>query len=95
MIEKDDFEACDVSVHPPFTDLRSVQTVLQADESRIAGCADVHAGCKRGIHRRGVGGMLDKLDVSYVIVGHSERRERCSVRPMWVNAKSHGGHRCV
>ena len=28
---KDDYEAVDVSVHPPFTDIRSVQTVLEAD----------------------------------------------------------------
>ena len=35
-IEKDDFEACDNSVHPPFTDLRSVQTVLQADNIPVS-----------------------------------------------------------
>ena len=42
-LDKDDFEACDVSVHPPFTDLRSVQTVIQADGLSIQlGAQNVH-----------------------------------------------------
>ena len=36
LLHKDDFEVVDVSVHPPFTDLRSVQTVLEADAVPIA-----------------------------------------------------------
>ena len=32
LLTKDDFAACDVSVHPPFTDIRSVQTLIDADE---------------------------------------------------------------
>ena len=34
-LTKDDIEAIDVSIHPPFTDLRSVQTVLEADKIPI------------------------------------------------------------
>ena len=34
-LTKDDFEEVEVSVHPPFTDLRSVQTVLEADKIDI------------------------------------------------------------
>ena len=74
-IEKDDYEACDVSVHPPFTDLRSVQTVLQADSIPIAlGAQNVHQAEKGAFTGEVSAGMLDKLDVQYVIVGHSERR---------------------
>ena len=32
LLSANDYDAVDVSVHPPFTDLRSVQTVLQSDE---------------------------------------------------------------
>ena len=32
LLHKDDYEVVDVSVHPPFTDIRSVQTVIDADE---------------------------------------------------------------
>ena len=35
LIDKDDVEAVDVSVHPPFTDLRSVQTVIESDKLPI------------------------------------------------------------
>ena len=35
LLTKDDFSAVDVSVHPPFTDIRSVQTLIDADEMRI------------------------------------------------------------
>ena len=36
VLGKDDLEAVEVSVHPPFTDLRSVQTVLESDKIGIA-----------------------------------------------------------
>ncbi len=35
LVGKDDFEAVDVSVHPPFTDIRSVQTLIEADSLRF------------------------------------------------------------
>ena len=35
LVGKDDFEQVDVSIHPPFTDIRSVQTIIEADELRI------------------------------------------------------------
>ena len=42
-LNPDDYDHVDVSVHPPFTDLRSVQTVLQADDVPIAlGAQNVH-----------------------------------------------------
>ncbi|MFM1966515.1 MAG: hypothetical protein RL134_2240 [Actinomycetota bacterium] len=71
-----DFDAVDVAVIPPFTDLRSVQTLIDGDGYRIAyGAQDL------SIHDSGAftgeisGAMLDKLGCTYVLVGHSERRE--------------------
>jgi triosephosphate isomerase len=70
-----DTAAVDLSVHPPFTDLRSVQTVLEADDVPVAlgaqNCAVEDAGAFTG---EVSAPMLAKLHVEYVIVGHSERR---------------------
>jgi triosephosphate isomerase len=66
----------DISVHPPFTALRSVQTVVEADDLPIAlGAQDVHWEKSGAFTGEVSPGMLAKLNVSYVIVGHSERRE--------------------
>ena len=88
-IEKDDYEAVDVSVHPPFTDLRSVQTVLQADQNPISlGAQNAHEA-ERGAFTGEVSApMLAKLNVAYVIVGHSERRERFGESDADVNVKA-------
>jgi len=75
-IDKDDVEAVDVSVHPPFTDLRSVQTVLEADKIPLMlGAQNCHWEDKGAFTGEVAPPMLAKLNVSYVIVGHSERRE--------------------
>lgn len=88
-LDKDDFEACDVSVHPPFTDLRSVQTVIQADELSIAlGAQNVHQAANGAFTGEISASMLQKLDVTYVIVGHSERRELFGETDAVVNAKA-------
>ncbi|MHB1533366.1 MAG: triose-phosphate isomerase [Acidimicrobiales bacterium] len=66
----------DVSIHPPFTALRSVQTVLDADRIPIAlGAQDVHWEDKGAFTGEISPVMLAKLQVQYVIVGHSERRQ--------------------
>ena len=71
-----DYEAVDVSVHPPFTDLRSVQVVFEADNIPIAlGAQDCHWEEKGAFTGEISPSMLLKLNVSYVIAGHSERRE--------------------
>ena len=73
-IDADDHAACDVSVHPPFTDLRSLQTVLDADRIDIAlGAQDCHWETSGAYTGEISPTMLAKLAVSYVIVGHSER----------------------
>jgi triosephosphate isomerase (TIM) len=71
----DDYAATDVSVHPPFTDLRSVQTVLEADDIPIAvGAQHCHDQEKGAFTGEVSPSMLAKLNVRYVIAGHSERR---------------------
>ena len=75
-LSQNDYDVVDVSVHPPFTDLRSVQTVLESDDIPIAlGAQHCHADEKGAFTGEVSTGMLAKLNVSLVIVGHSERRE--------------------
>jgi triosephosphate isomerase len=71
-----DYARVDVVLCPPFTDLRSVQTTLESDRIPIAlGAQNCHWE-KEGAFTGEVSTlMLNKLKVSYVIVGHSERRE--------------------
>jgi len=65
----------DVSVHPPFTDLRSVQTVLEDRAIPVALGAQHCSSEDQGAYTGEVAPpMLARLGVSYVIVGHSERR---------------------
>ncbi len=75
-LDPKDYDAVDVSVHPPFTGLRSVQTVLDADRIPIAlGAQNCHWEDKGAFTGEVSAPMLAKLNVDYVIVGHSERRE--------------------
>ena len=74
-LEPDDYERVEVVVCPPFTALRSVQTVIESDHLPIRlGAQDVHwqeSGAYTGAISAG---MLRSLGVRFVIVGHSERR---------------------
>lgn len=74
-LEPDDYERVEVVVCPPFTALRSVQTVIEADHLLIGlGAQNCHWE-ESGAYTGEVSpAMLAKLGVSYVIVGHSERR---------------------
>jgi triosephosphate isomerase len=75
---KHDFgvDGAEVAVFPPFTDLRSVQTLISADKLEI-----VFGGQDLSEHDSGAytgeisGAFLKALDCSYVIIGHSERRQ--------------------
>ena len=76
LLRKSDYDAVDVSVHPPFTALRSVQIVLESDKIPVAlGAQDCHWEDKGAFTGEVSPPMLAKLNTSYVIVGHSERRE--------------------
>jgi triosephosphate isomerase len=89
---KDDLTGDDVSVevsvHPPFTDIRSVQTTVQADKIPLAlGAQHCHWESKGAFTGEVAPSMLAKLDVAYVVVGHSERRELFGESDEWVNKK--------
>jgi triosephosphate isomerase (TIM) len=76
LLDKADYEAVDVSVHPPFTDLRSVQTVINMDKVPMSlGAQHCHWEEKGAFTGEISPAFLAKLDVAYCIVGHSERRE--------------------
>src|SRR5438105_30168 len=71
-----DYDAVDVSVHPPFTGLRSIQTLLDADRIPISlGAQNCHWEDQGAFTGEVSAAMLAKLAVAYVIVGHSERRQ--------------------
>jgi triosephosphate isomerase len=76
LVGKDDFDAVDVSVHPPFTDIRSVQTLIEGDDLRfLLGAQHCHFDDKGAFTGEVAPSFLSKLNVKYVICGHSERRE--------------------
>ena len=76
LLTKDDYEVVEVSVHPPFTDIRTVQTFIESEKVQIAiGAQNCHWEPKGAFTGEVAPGMLAKLNVVYVIAGHSERRE--------------------
>ena len=84
-----DYSKCEVLVIPPFTDIRTVQTIVDADELGIKyGAQDV------SIHDNGAytgevsTEMLTKLGCTYVVMGHSERREYHGESDELVGAKA-------
>jgi triosephosphate isomerase len=71
-----DLEAVEVVVLPPFTDIRSVQTLIDADHLTIGyGAQDVSMHDSGAYTGEVSGAMLAKLGCQYVVVGHSERRQ--------------------
>jgi triosephosphate isomerase len=70
------YKTVDVSVHPPFTDLRSIQTVIESDRMKLQlGAQHCHWEDSGAFTGEVSPTMLAKLNVAYVIAGHSERRE--------------------
>ncbi|SFT07222.1 triose-phosphate isomerase [Saccharopolyspora flava] len=70
------FAKVEVAVIPPFTDIRSVQTLIDGDKLLIKHGAQDISQHDSGAYTGEVSGpMLAKLGCSYVVVGHSERRE--------------------
>jgi triosephosphate isomerase len=71
-----DYDAVEVAVLPPFTDLRSVQTMVDGDRLRLRYGAQDLSPHDSGAHTGDISGaMLAKLGCTYVTVGHSERRQ--------------------
>ena len=82
------FDKVDVTVIPPFTDLRSVQTLVDGDKLRLTyGAQDVSKHDSGAYTGEISGAFLAKLGCTYVAVGHSERREYHNETDAVVNAK--------
>jgi len=94
-------EGREVSIHPPFTSMRTVQTAVETDHLPIALGAQTCHHEDRGAFTGEVSAeMLAKLNVSYVIAGHSERRTNCGETDVLVRRKvdailAHGMHPIV
>jgi triosephosphate isomerase (TIM) len=74
-----DYEKVEVAVFPPFTDLRTVQTLIDADKLQLRlGAQDISKHESGAFTGEVAGAFLKKLDVEYVLVGHSERRQHHS-----------------
>jgi len=74
-IDDKDYDAVDVAVIPPFTDIRSVQTLVDGDRLRLLyGAQDLSPDANGAFTGDISAAMLAKLGCTFVIVGHSERR---------------------
>jgi triosephosphate isomerase (TIM) len=83
-----DFDAVDVALLPPFTALRSVQSLVDGDKLRMVYGAQDMSPHEKGAYTGDVSGpMLAKLGCTYVVVGHSERRQYHAEDDALVNAK--------
>ena len=87
-LEDRDYDAVEVVIIPPFTDIRSVQTLVDGDRLRLLyGAQDISAA-ENGAHTGDISGsMLSKLGCTYVLVGHSERRSSHKEDDSLVNRK--------
>ncbi|GAA1860925.1 triose-phosphate isomerase [Actinomadura bangladeshensis] len=84
-----DYDAVDIAVLPPFTALRSVQTLVDADKLRLEyGAQDVSQHASGAYTGEISAAMLAKLACRYVAVGHSERRQYHGEDDAVVNAKA-------
>jgi triosephosphate isomerase len=90
----EDYEAVEVGVMVPFTDIRSVQTLVDADKLPIVyGSQDISAYDKGAYTGEVSGPMLAKLGCTYAVVGHSERRTYHAESDEIVNSKVAAAYR--
>ena len=87
-LDAEDYEGQEVVVCPPFVALRSIQTLIQSDKLPIGlGAQTCHAEDEGAFTGEVSAPMLARLDVTYVLCGHSERRELFGETDEVVNAK--------
>lgn len=87
--KKHDYARVEVVVIPPFTDIRSVQTLVDGDRLKIKYGAQDVSPHDNGAYTGDISAaLLGKLGCSYVLVGHSERREHHHESDELVNAKA-------
>jgi triosephosphate isomerase (TIM) len=85
---KHDYTDVEVAVVPPYTDIRSVQTLVDGEKLGIRhGAQDLSAHDSGAYTGEVSGAMLAKLGCTYVVVGHSERRQYHAETDQIVNAK--------
>jgi len=89
-----DFGDVEVAVFPPFTDLRSVQTLIEGDKLELKFGAQDLSQHDAGAYTGEISGaFLAALDSAYVIIGHSERRQYHGETDELVAAKVAAAHR--
>ncbi|WP_108665377.1 triose-phosphate isomerase [Euzebya rosea] len=87
-LDKADFEKADVAVIPPFTSLRSIQTLIEGDRLDLTlGAQSCHHEASGAYTGEISPTMLSALGCSWVIAGHSERRTLFGETDEVVNAK--------
>jgi len=88
LLDSDDYENVEVTIHPSFTNIRSIQTLLDADNIPIQlGAQTCHWEDSGAWTGEVSAAMLSKLQVKYVLAGHSERRELLGETNEHVNGK--------
>lgn len=87
-LEDRDYDAVEVVIIPPFTDIRSVQTLIDGDRIRLLYGAQDLSAFDSGAHTGDISGsMLAKLGCTYVLIGHSERRANHKEDDQLINKK--------
>ena len=87
-LNKSDYDKVEVAVLPPFTDLRGVQTLISADKLPISyGAQDLSVHDSGAYTGEISGAFLAKLGCTYVLAGHSERRQYHGEDDALVNGK--------
>jgi triosephosphate isomerase len=88
-LSEEQLAAVDVAVLPPFVDIRSVQTLVDGDRLLLSyGAQDVSVHDSGAYTGEVSGPMLAKLGCTYVVVGHSERRQYHGEDDAQVSAKA-------
>lgn len=96
LLNEKDYEVSDIAVLPPFVDIRSVQTLIDGDRLQLLYGAQDLSPFPSGAYTGDISGaMLAKLGCTFVLVGHSERRNHHGESNEVVNSKikaalSHG-----